>query len=314
MVQFPHPGPEHNPGSDYQPWNTGDHRRKFLCNPGRYVSGDGSLGAGPLVFWGEWEPPSNVLQRWGRKDFLPRFLHEPVWEHPAAGGMPRQNTDPWVFGDCFRYSNCGQLRSGRALQKLTQGSIVLFGSAIRLNFVIDTVFVVKDSCRFSPNKPPDTDEAFRVCVVESLLTTGSAAKGCPPGKSIFAVGGAACAGAQADDPLTLYKGATYEAPFKGMYSFVPCRRADVDNARFPRPAISLPGYVNPKSKQAAKGASSPRSAAEVREQWEKVRKQVLDADCLLGVSFSTPRLIDARADAKSPTANHTLGDVCSGCR
>jgi len=79
IVQFPHPGREHNPGSERrQSWNAGDHRRKFLCNPGRYVSGDGSLGACALVFWGEWEPPSNIIQRWGPKDSLPRFLHEPL--------------------------------------------------------------------------------------------------------------------------------------------------------------------------------------------------------------------------------------------
>ncbi len=176
VVQFPHPGYEHNPGNARrQPWNTGDHRRKFLCNPGHYVSEDGSLAAGSLVFWGEWEAPSIPKHTWARKDPLPRFLQVPVWEYPTAGER-RQNTDPWVFGDSFRYSNCGQLRRGRALQELTPGSIVLFGSTIGPEFVIDTVFVVKDSCRFSPSKPPDTDEAFRVCVVESLLTTGSGRK------------------------------------------------------------------------------------------------------------------------------------------
>lgn len=269
VVQFPHPGEEHNPGSaERQTWNTGNHRRKFLQSHGRWVAGDGSPSEDDLVFWGEWEAPSYVIKRWERKDSLPRFLHRPVWERPATKGI-RQNTDPWVFGDSFRFSNCKQLtptRNRSRLQSLTRGSLILFGSTIGLEFIIDTVFVVKDSRPFSPGEPPQTDEAFRVCTVESLLMSG-----------------------KADDPLTLYRGATFEAQINGMYSFVPCRRANADEMRFPRPSISLGHYVNPKSKQ------SPRlievhSQADVRDLWLSVRKQVLDAGCMLGVWFATPPL------------------------
>jgi len=192
------------------------------------VADDGSLSEGDLVFWGEWEAPSYVIERWEQKDPLPRFLHRPVWERPTAKGT-RQNTDPWVFGDSFKFSNCKQLtpkRNRSALQSLTPGSIILFGSTIGDEFVIDTVFVVKDCCRFSPRDTPESDEAFRICTVESLLTSGSA-----------------------DDPLTLYRGATYETPINGMYSFVPCRRANAEHVRFQRPAIPPSRYVNPKSKQ-----------------------------------------------------------------
>jgi hypothetical protein len=271
VVQFPHPGGEHSPGNARrQSWNAGDHRRKFLQSEGRCVAKDGSLSDGALVFWGEWEAPSYVIQSWGPKDSLPCFLHVPVWEHRGTRGR-RQNTDPWVFGDSFRFSNCRQLTwrgNPSALQKLTPGSMVLFGSTIGGRFVIDTVFVVKDSCPFSPGEPPETDEAFRVCTLESLITTGYAST----------------------DPLTLYRGATYEAPVNGMYSFVPCHRANQASMRFPRPSISLPGYVNPGSARAARGAKDSRSATDVLEQWENVRKQVLDAGCLLGVWFSTPQL------------------------
>jgi hypothetical protein len=59
VVQFPHPGGEHDPGNQLrQPWNTGKHRRKFLCAPGHYVSDDASIASAALVFWGEWESPS----------------------------------------------------------------------------------------------------------------------------------------------------------------------------------------------------------------------------------------------------------------
>ena len=270
VVQFPHPGCEHNPGvAQRQSWNTESHCRKFLQSYGRYVGDDGALCDSDLVFWGEWEAPSYIVNRWDPQDSLPRFLHRPVWERLKATGR-RLNTDPWIFGHCFRYSNCRQLtpRHNRAaLQFLTPGSLILFGSTIASQFVIDTVFVVKDSCRFSPGEPPESDEAFRVCTVESLLTTGND-----------------------NDSFTLYWGATYQDRdcFNGMYSFVPCRRADADDMRFARPSISIGDYVNPKSWRAAR--LTPCSPADARRQWENVRRQVLGAGCLLGVWFATPEL------------------------
>jgi hypothetical protein len=269
FVQFPHPGAEHNSGKLYrQPWNRCDHRRKFLLSNGRYVGGDGLLCDAPLVFWGEWEAPSYIKRKWPPSGSLPRFLHVPVWERPADSD-PRQNTDPWVFGDSFRYSNCKQAAQS-ALRGLAPGSVVLFGSGSRRDrtFIIDTVFVVGDSCPFSPVEPPEADEAFRVCTIESLRTSGNAGK---------------C--------FTLYRGATYEAPISGMYSFVPCRRADREGVRFSRPSVALPlCYLNPRSTQSPNGAGRPRTVVEVREQWQLVREQVLKADLLLGVHFSTPLL------------------------
>jgi hypothetical protein len=50
---------------------------------------------------------------------------------------------------------------------------------------------------------------------------------------------------------TLYRGATVSDPVDGMHSFVPCLLRDDDQPRFPRPAVDLPGVVNPRSLQAA---------------------------------------------------------------
>jgi hypothetical protein len=150
LVHFPHPKDEHHPGRMCrQPCNTNPkHRRKFLRSPGRYVTPDGSLAEAPLAFWAEWEAPSYVIQpTWRKEGDLPQFLQEPVWEHPGITGF-RQNTDPWVFGDCFQYSNCHQLnRNQKGLRTLPAGSMILFGSTLGLasetgpRFVLDTVFV-----------------------------------------------------------------------------------------------------------------------------------------------------------------------------
>jgi hypothetical protein len=286
FVHFPHPGREHNPGGkSWQPWNTTTkHRRKFLCSPGRYVTADGSLVEASLAFWGEWEAPSYVLERWPEEGELPRFLQEPVWEYPTFSG-PRQNTDPWVFGDCFRYSNCKQAAQ-KSLQTLPSGSVILFGSTLGLpsengpRFVLDTVFVVGEQPqRFTPSNPPNTDEAFRVCTIESL-TMGGDVNTCG--------GNGFCADTNAS--FALYSCATYEAPVNEMYSFVPCRRTDRENVRFARPALSLPvEFVNPYSWQSPKGAGTPLSPRKIQELWATVRKQVLAAECLIGVHFRTPR-------------------------
>ncbi len=239
FVQFPHPGQEHNPkNTTRQPWNTREHRRKFIQSDGRYVGGNGSQCAASLVFWGEWEAPSYVVRTW-RREGLPRFLHKPVWERSTSSAH-RQNTDPWVFGDHFLYSNCRQ-PSQAALRQLTSGSVILFGSNLGGIFAVDTVFVVSDSLKYSVFEPPDTDDAFRVCTIEAIRMSDEYAR----------------------NRFTLYKGATYKAPTNNMFSFVPCRVADQEGARFSRPQISLAScYLNPLA-QGPKNAGKPRALADV---------------------------------------------------
>lgn len=300
FVHFPHPGAEHYPGRmSRQPWNTNrKHRRKFLRSPGQYVATAGSLAEAPLAFWAEWEAPSYVIRRWLEGDHFPRFLQEPRWERPRIKGF-RQNTDPWVFCDCFRYSNCHQLNQ-RGLQNLAPGSVILFGSTLGLasgagpRFVLDTLFVVAEQRqRFTPADPPDTDEAFRVSTTESLATSDNT-NSC--GTSNTCGGASVC--------FTLYHGATHEAPINGIYSFVPCRRADREDFRFARPALSLPvEIVNPRSWRSPKGAGRPLPPRQIRDLWTIVRDQIIGAGCLEGVHFSTPpedhRASDAAVRAAS---------------
>ena len=132
IVQFPHPGGEHHQHGLDMDWNRAEHRRKFLKTTGTYLDGAG-IKRGPITFWGEWEPQSRVVESYppGLPDG-PRWLHEPWWEVPRHRRL-LQNTDPLVFGDRFRYSNCRQTRNA-ALRRLPPGSLVLFGSALRGDF------------------------------------------------------------------------------------------------------------------------------------------------------------------------------------
>ncbi|MHB1535640.1 MAG: hypothetical protein ACYC1D_13735, partial [Acidimicrobiales bacterium] len=109
VVQFPHPGAEHPAGLDDEGrWNTGDHRRKFLLATGAWHDGDRPAGEGPLTFWGEWEPRSEIVARRSSPApaGFPRFLRRPLWTYWDGTGN-RQNTDPLVLGG-FSYTNCRQ--------------------------------------------------------------------------------------------------------------------------------------------------------------------------------------------------------------
>jgi len=269
VVQFNHPGGEHVPRGNAMAWNTGPHKRKYLLARGAIVAPDGVVEfEGPLAFWGEWEPPSRVANRWPRQPGLPTVLHDPWWGSPPPG--ERQNTDPWVFGPEFLYSNCKQLNpsgSPSALQHLPRGSMILFGSTLAGQWIIDTVFVVAEAV--DEYRPVDRinygSEAFRSCTIESLATGG-----------------------HASSSYTLFRGATPRDPVNGTFSFVPCAPAADGPPRVARPAIQLDGVVNPKSRQSPSGARRRAPLAEVASAWHAVVSQVLNQGLELAVDIAEP--------------------------
>ncbi|MCC8249398.1 hypothetical protein [Saccharothrix luteola] len=266
FVQFPHPAAEHVPATDDMPWNVGAARRKFLVAPGRYLDPAGRTGDGDVVFWGEWEAPSAVERRWPRAGRLPRSLHRPYWTRSAPAGTPH-DTDPWVFGDRMLYGYGKQVRGPHrrrtALQDLTTGSVICFGSTMGGEFHLDTVVVVADAAPWTPAEGAhDVSEAFLTCTAGVIVAGGVDAR----------------------TPLTLYRGATADRPVHGMYSFVPARPAP---QRFPRPPVRL-DLLRPSSTQSAWGTRRPLPIAAVREAWTAVRDQVLDAGLVLATHLRTP--------------------------
>jgi len=266
FIQFPHPGAEHKlpvNGRDKQ-WNVGDHARKFLISRGTYVDSDLEPRDDELVFWGEWEPPSRIERRWAKSGRMPEALHRPYWMVPASAGF-RQNTDPWVFGPTMHYSNCRQTSS---MQRLSTGSIICFGSTIDGEFCVDTVFVVASSEPWTPAQAArvNAEAAFITCTAESLATSPRDANG----------------------RYTLYRGATLEQPVHGMFSFVPARLAGSASARFGRPAITLPGLINPASTQSPRGVNDRLSPDRLRVAWSQICDQVLAENLVMAVRFDIP--------------------------
>jgi hypothetical protein len=269
FVQFPHPGREHHRAGQVMSWNKGQHGRKFLLATGRYVDAAETPRDGTMAFWGEWEPPSEIVTRWNEAGALPRVLHRPFWFRPTENDS-WQNTDPWVFGDRMIFSNCRQATPrGRpsAMQSLTRGSVVCFGSAIAGKFCVDTVMVIARVELWAPASGADlgAGDAFQTCTAS--LPCGDESR--QPTR------------------LSLYRGATIDDPLNGMYSFVPALPANQRYPRFARPAIELPGnLVSPARQSPHRSYSMPPQ--EIRGIWEAIRRQVLAAGLMLAVRLDTP--------------------------
>jgi hypothetical protein len=84
----------------------------------------------------------------------------------------------------------------------------------------------------------------------------------------------------------MYEGATPDEALAGMFSFVPCLPAA--EGGFERPAIRLPGYVNPRNWRQAT-CSDPMELDAVVEVWGDVVRQVLDARLALATRL---KLVD----------------------
>jgi len=285
FVQFMHPGGEHGPDKDSSKkgWNCDDHKRKFLRNRGRCTRNGEPFGT-ELVFWGEWEPESDIecipepLQiRNG-----PKHIHSPYYIIPSSyAGL--QNTDPFIF-EKFLYGICQQHTSkgSTQLRYLARGSVILFGSYVEDDFALDTVFVIRGWREHNSHNykselngcslPPGYEEV----ALNPLYQSSCGNKpDCMPeeGKS-----------------YRLYFGATYDEreEFEGMFSFFPCLPYEKGGAGFPRPKIRIPGVITGTQRQGKKLNPQTTQSA-VCELWQSVKNQVLEYDGLhLGTYAQMP--------------------------
>ena len=118
-------------GQIIREWNDGPHFRKYIKNKGIYVEQPKAIpNEEILTFWGEWEGYSKFDT--SEKTHIP--FHTII-------GRKSQNTDPYVFGDCFKYAICSQKG---VMTDLCINSMILFGTTTNKGFELDTVFIVKN--------------------------------------------------------------------------------------------------------------------------------------------------------------------------
>ena len=156
VVQFMHPGREIDVTGNAVGWNTGEHRRRLLYNPGEYIdANNNSYHHDSLCFWNEYEAPTRAYptqlhQGWNYARYYHQIINPiPPFQIVQCNRLDNDNgeccvnTDPCVFGETFTYSNCQQVPGGD-LWNLPPGSLILFGSLHAGDFYLDTVFVTRD--------------------------------------------------------------------------------------------------------------------------------------------------------------------------
>jgi hypothetical protein len=226
---------------------------------------------GPIALWGEWEPDSEVDPIIDPVPYGPNFVHRPrLKARDSYVGL--QNTDPMVLGGFF-YTCCQQhvRRGPSGMQRLGRAALILFGSALNGNFVLDTLIVTADEG--IPHAPDDFRATLRGLVPAPYFHTTL--------EPWYAEGGQAC---------RLYRGATHRSPIDEMFSFFPTAPFGSVPRGFRRPAIRIEGIISPSKTQGRKTvAVSPDRAREV---WAKVVAQIVDRgqeELWLGVEAEMPK-------------------------
>ncbi len=318
IVQFTHPGGQHSLNrierkNQLKEWNIGDHRRKFIIAKGQYVDGGNLSSPQDLLFWGEWEPSSKIMACFNPSDpiLYPTYLHSPFIQLDKRGRVVKhnsvlkakslkgklncvvpgcvnlynqfQNTDPFVFAENFYYSCCKQVHF-TSLRSLDEGSIILFGSTIstsrgRPAFTLDTVFVVGEKRTYTSKTFKNDLSCFIPKYYDEIM-------GFKTWKT--------------STQFTCYKGASFNNPLHGMYSFVPCMKDDKATLVFSRviltendfKSVSIPSlskYKKNKSVITDNLNSAPKVIASDlntnKQVWDTLCKIIDSQGYIQGVNF-----------------------------
>jgi hypothetical protein len=300
LIQFVHPGgePYLPPGSVEKPWNQSDvHERCFLQAHGPSMADLGQpREEGEPMFWGQWEPPATVIQRFpGNAPQHPAMVLRPYSVLCPNTGTPMSPTDPFVFGETFLYSHCLQGPAHEFLRDLEAGDVILFGSRVDRAFVLDTVFVVAyptDDGR--PSSVPfnlyggDQQPALAPWVANGAIPPEFVEATLRPWELFANTGGTALCrpsqGSPSDHMCRLYWGATPEHPVHSMFSYAPASLMSVHPTGFARPRLQLP-FIRPRFPRGARVADPLWTLSEVYRAWRQVVEAVRSQGLRLGVRF-----------------------------
>jgi len=171
-----------------------------------------------------------------------------------------------LYTGCQQYANKGETQ----LRRLTAGSIILFGSNLHGAFVLDTVFVIRDSFDHDARNYRDVlrDVVPAVYKDVTLEPWYADPRNGPPRS------------------FRLYRGVTFDAPLNGMFSFSPCATPATAPNGFARPTI-MHRLITPTQKQKFKLDRGLKDA-DAREIWDSVVRQVLGQGLALGISAALP--------------------------
>lgn len=254
IIQFMHPG-RYNCQEDCIKWNCGRHKRKLIKNEIRYIE-NGSLKNSIGYLWGEWEPESYCKKENGFFVHTIKYPSDVIFNTAnscidcCSKKTDYLNTDPYVFGDHFIYSNCMQ-RKYKELQNLVENDIILFGSKSKGGFILDTLFVVDREI-----KP---DEIYSACFKKATYQFIK------------------------NDNFKIYKAKMYDPQkAKEIYSFFPC-----SNYPFKRPVIDLEYIHSIKQGVCYLHKKYPYTKSE--DVWNEILNIIKDNGLYIGISTIEPK-------------------------
>lgn len=320
VIQFIHPGCqcEFNPkkpngyiqdanGNWIRLWNNGGHCRKFIKHPGCYVDPvnlNVAHQSDALYFWGEWESYSKFtpISNNNNNEQMPNGCHELFYALPKG----TQNTDPYVFGDHFKYCICSQ--KGVMLQ-LQCGDLILFGTnyPLQQSFYVDTIFVVSDK-----NIPSSVIQNCNGNGIPAIInmywevTLGQLKE-------------------YLKAPVTPSPNKVYlsrqwrEDP--SFFSFVPCKLDDCGGVGFERLKLEW-GNFNTKTQNKEKLDTNKQGKKNLnditpQEVWNIVVDEAHKQGFMLGVHFNEPGSVTLHpsvAKTAEDMIKAEVGNQCSGCQ
>lgn len=250
-------------------WNNENvHFRKFIQNNGYYIDGLNDLNPkyAELYFWGEWEGNSffNPFPR-ANNTILPNGLHK-LFHSTVIRGI--QNTDPYIYGDNFKYCVCKQIRR---LTNLSLDDLILFGTVVpSLNkFYIDTVFVIKDNNTSANVQATGGANYSQVYKEETLQQLNQYLK----------------------NPTFTNNNRVYHSKTwwddKDYFSFVPCKLG-YDNIGFERLFIELNNQIFQLSKNPSGISFLEKCKLSSQDLWKEIVRISLEQGFKLGVKFDEP--------------------------
>jgi hypothetical protein len=252
-------------------WNRDNvHYRKFIRNKGYYLSEIDQLHPfqDDLDFWGEWEGNS-FFKQFTQNDFriFPNGIHSPFHSLLIQN---QQNTDPYIYGDCFKYCICKQ--TGR-LCNLVVDDLILFGTTMPSikKFYIDTVFIVKDfesSLDVKSNRGKNFSNVYSEETLERLNEYLNF-----PTKN---------------NKNKIYKSKTWWDD-KKYFSFVPCKKSIEEN-KFERFYLSLEDPIFNLSINSTGKSYLKKCTLTSKELWNEVIDLCIKQDFQIGIKFEEPSL------------------------
>lgn len=264
--------------------NDNVHFRKFIQNYGHYVDGLKNLNPkqAELYFWGEWEGNSffNPFPR-ANHTVLPNGLHK-LFHSTVNKGI--QNTDPYIYGDNFKYCVCKQ--TGH-LTNLILNDLILFGTVVpSLNkFYIDTVFVIKDH-NSSANVQATCGVTFSQVYKEETLEQLNEYLKVPTYANNNKV----------------YQSKTWWDD-KEYFSFVPCK-LDYNSVGFERLFIELSNQTFQLSRNPSGKSFLSNCPLTSQDLWKEIVKISIEQGFVLGVKFDEPIFNNILNDNNEENGSH----------